>query len=88
MLFLVKDNYILDHGIDRSDLSYKFREEVYVLLSSSCTLYINNRPITNLPNTFPDNVYDVESYLLQGANKFVFKWHDTKSVIRVQDYKL
>ena len=88
MLFLVRDNYILDHGLNRSDLSYKFREEVYALLSTSCTLYIDDKPITNLPNTFPDNVDNVESYLLQGANKFVFKRHDSEYVLRVQDYKL
>ena len=88
MLFLIKDNYILSHGLDRSDLSYRFREEVFVLLSLSCTLYIDDKPITNLPNTFPDKVDNVESYLLQGSNKFVFKWHDTESVIHVQDYKL
>lgn len=88
MLFLVKDTYILAHGIDRSDLSYRFREEVYALLSTSCTLYINDRPITNLPNTFPDKVDDVESYMLQGKNVFVFKWYNTESVIRIQEYKL
>ena len=88
MLFLLRDTYILDHGMDRSDLSYKFREEVYALLSTSCTLYINNRPITNLPNTFPEKVDDVESYMLQGTSVFEFKWHDTESIIRIQEYKL
>ena len=57
MVFLIRDNYILAHGTkwDDDDIIKMFRDEAERLLSTSCTVYIDDQPINaTLPKTFPE----------------------------------
>ena len=88
MLFLIHDNRIIAHGITREDLVSEFRDTVYQILSSTCSVYINDEKI-ELPVTFPEQVDDLEFYLYR-ADMFVFRWKNVSedSIIRIEDYRL
>lgn len=95
MVFLIRDNYILAHGTKWEDDSIikMFRDEVERLLSCSCTVYVNDRPVELSP-TFPEKVADLEFYLHKGTNVFKFKWHgphgqvEAESIIHLQTYEI
>lgn len=95
MVFLIRDSYILTVGTkwDSDDIIKVFRDEVERILSTSCTVYIDDQPINDtLPKTFPEKVDAMVYYLLQGTTVFKFRWHgphgqvDSESVIHLQTY--
>lgn len=97
MVFLIRDNYIIAHGTSCSDdaIVGVFRDEVERILSSSCTAYIDDQPITStLPKTFPERVDAMADYLLRGTTVFKFRWHgrygqvSSESVIHLQTYSI
>lgn len=95
MVFLIRDNYILAHGTkwDDDDIVKMFRGEAERLLSASCTVYVNDRPV-KLSQTFPEKVDDLVYHLHNGTNVFKFKWlgpHGQvgdESVIHLQTYEM
>ena len=97
MVFLIRDSFILTVGTkyDNDDIIKVFRDEVERILSTSCTVYIDDQPINDtLPKTFPEKVDALVYYLLQGTTVFKFKWHgphgqvNSESVIHLQTYKM
>lgn len=94
MVFLIRDNYILAHGTkwDDDDIIKMFRDEAERLLSTSCTVYIDDQPINaTLPKTFPEKVDALVYYLLQGTIVFKFRWNgeiSSESVINLQTYSI
>jgi hypothetical protein len=97
MVFLIRDSYILTVGTkcDNDDIIKVFRDEVERILSTSCTVYIDDQPINDtLPKTFPEKVDALVYYLLRGTTVFKFKWHGphgqvvSESVIHLQTYTM
>jgi hypothetical protein len=97
MVFLIRDSFILAVGTkyDNDDIIKVFRDEVERILSTSCTVYIDDQPINDtLPKTFPEKVDALVYYLLQGTTVFKFKWHgphgqvNSESVIHLQRYEM
>lgn len=89
MIFLIRDNYILAHGTkyDDDDIINMFRDETERLLSTTCTVYVNDRPV-KLPQTFSEKLDALEYHLHNGTNVFKFKWGQLgeESVIHLQTY--
>jgi len=97
MVFLIRDSFILAVGTkyDNDDIIKVFRDEVERILSTSCTVYIDDQPINDtLPKTFPEKVDALVYYLLQGTTVFKFRWHgphgqvNSESVIHLQRYEM
>ena len=93
MVFLIRDNYILAHGTkwDDDNIIKMFRDEVEVILSTSCTVYIDERPINDTPSkTILEKVDELVYYLHKGTNVFTFKWNGipSESVIHLQAYSI
>jgi hypothetical protein len=97
MVFLIRDSFILAVGTkyDNEDIIKVFRDEVGRILSTSCTVYIDDQPINDtLPKTFPEKVDALVYYLLQGTTVFKFRWHgphgqvNSESVIHLQRYEM
>lgn len=95
MVFLIRDNYILAHGTkwDDDDIIKMFRDEAERLLSTSCTVYVNDQPV-KLSQTLLEKVDDLAYYLHNGTTVFKFKWRgsqgrvDEESVIHLQAYEM